>query len=221
MPRDGTSTRERIVAEAGRLFEERGFSQVSLEDVARSAGITKRGLLYHFSKKDDLAAACAMAQAPTLLRRLQDWAADADPEATAGTRLQRLMLRLGDWVDGGHWTDLGFIRFSAELGVMPHHPARRLASQAKKQVEGWIEGLLAGSGHDPADARLVTAVIDGALVQALVHRDGSYARDCARLIARLLPERGAPRGLEPALAAGAADQMERQTIGSAGDWTPT
>nr|WP_181707522.1 TetR/AcrR family transcriptional regulator [Chthonobacter rhizosphaerae] len=192
MPRDGTSTRERIVAEAGRLFEERGLSQVSLEDVARSAGITKRGLLYHFSKKDDLAAACVTAEQHPTLKRFVEWAGGEDPSLTVRERAERLLLHIGDWIDSGSWSDLGFIRFATELGALPNHPARRLAASGKKAVELWFAKLLAAEGRDPENARLIAVVVDGALVQSLVHRDGSYARDAVRLVSALLPDQPRP-----------------------------
>nr|WP_075215667.1 TetR/AcrR family transcriptional regulator [Mongoliimonas terrestris] len=189
MPRDGTSTRERIVAEAGRLFEERGLSQVSLEDVARSAGITKRGLLYHFGKKDDLAAACVTAEQHPTLKRIKDWAGGEEADLSMEARMERLLSHIGDWIDSGAWSELGFIRFATELGALPNHPARRLAVSGKKSVELWFAALLKAEGRDPSDARLLAVLVDGALVQSLVHRDGSYARDAIRAAKALFRER--------------------------------
>src|SRR5262245_16840847 len=46
--------RERIFAEAVRLFGARDFSDVSIQDVADAAGVTKAALYYHFQDKVDL-----------------------------------------------------------------------------------------------------------------------------------------------------------------------
>jgi AcrR family transcriptional regulator len=46
--------RERIFAEAVRLFGARDFSDVSMQDVADAAGVTKAALYYHFQDKVDL-----------------------------------------------------------------------------------------------------------------------------------------------------------------------
>jgi AcrR family transcriptional regulator len=44
----------RIMAAALELFSSRGFSDVSMSDVARVAGVTKAALYYHFTDKSDL-----------------------------------------------------------------------------------------------------------------------------------------------------------------------
>jgi AcrR family transcriptional regulator len=46
--------RSRILAEAGRLFAAREYSDVSMQDVARAAGVTKAALYYHYVDKEDL-----------------------------------------------------------------------------------------------------------------------------------------------------------------------
>jgi AcrR family transcriptional regulator len=47
-------TRERVIAEARRLFRERGYAATSLEQVAEAAGVTKGAIYGHFSSKEDL-----------------------------------------------------------------------------------------------------------------------------------------------------------------------
>lgn len=47
-------TRQRICDTAVRLFNERGYGEVSLRQIAAAAGTTIGNLTYHFSKKDDL-----------------------------------------------------------------------------------------------------------------------------------------------------------------------
>jgi TetR/AcrR family transcriptional repressor of nem operon len=54
--------RARVVAEAARLFREKGFEGVGVADLMRAAGMTHGGFYNHFESKDDLsAAACAYA----------------------------------------------------------------------------------------------------------------------------------------------------------------
>lgn len=53
MPR-GQETRERILSEALRLFGERGYARVSIEEIADAAGVTKGAVYHWFTDKDDL-----------------------------------------------------------------------------------------------------------------------------------------------------------------------
>lgn len=48
--------RERILAEAGNLFREKGFDGVGIADIMNAAGLTHGGFYRHFASKDELAA---------------------------------------------------------------------------------------------------------------------------------------------------------------------
>ena len=53
------SNRARLVAEARRLFSAKGFAEVSVDEVATAAGLTKGAVYYQFKDKTDLfKAAC-------------------------------------------------------------------------------------------------------------------------------------------------------------------
>jgi TetR/AcrR family transcriptional repressor of nem operon len=68
--------RERIVEAASRLFRDKGFNGVGLDEIAQAAGLTHGGFYRHFGSKSDLAAealahddtdhAAGQAAAPTL-----------------------------------------------------------------------------------------------------------------------------------------------------------
>jgi TetR/AcrR family transcriptional repressor of nem operon len=51
----GTDTRERILDTAQSLILEKGFAATSLDDVIRTAGLTKGAFFHHFRSKSDLA----------------------------------------------------------------------------------------------------------------------------------------------------------------------
>ena len=54
-----TGNRERLVAAARKLFAARGYADVSVDEVAAAAGLTKGAVYYQFSDKTDLfRAAC-------------------------------------------------------------------------------------------------------------------------------------------------------------------
>lgn len=52
----GQKTRERIVAQAANLFNQRGFEGSSISDLMAATGLEKGGIYRHFSTKEELAA---------------------------------------------------------------------------------------------------------------------------------------------------------------------
>jgi AcrR family transcriptional regulator len=66
-------TRERLIAEARRLFRERGYAATSLEQIAEAAGVTKGAIYGHFSSKEDLlTSALEAAPAPAWATGMND-----------------------------------------------------------------------------------------------------------------------------------------------------
>lgn len=57
MPKDGTSTRTRILEAALELVIQQGFGSTSIDNVIEKVGITKGAFFYHFKTKQDLAMA--------------------------------------------------------------------------------------------------------------------------------------------------------------------
>jgi len=54
----GKERREQLVAEAIKLFGQRGYDSTTLDAVAEAAGVRKQSLLYYFPTKEDLFQAC-------------------------------------------------------------------------------------------------------------------------------------------------------------------
>jgi AcrR family transcriptional regulator len=54
--RKGEATRQRIIAQAAPIFNQRGFAGSSMQDVMEATGLEKGGLYRHFSGKEELAA---------------------------------------------------------------------------------------------------------------------------------------------------------------------
>jgi len=49
-----TDTRERILEASAKLFAEKGYSATGIDEIARSVGITKSVIYYHFKNKGDI-----------------------------------------------------------------------------------------------------------------------------------------------------------------------
>jgi AcrR family transcriptional regulator len=54
MTPQGRGTRDRIIEVAIGIFATRGFRNVSIDSIAAEAGVTRQGVLYHFSSKTEL-----------------------------------------------------------------------------------------------------------------------------------------------------------------------
>jgi AcrR family transcriptional regulator len=80
----GTATRDAIVDTALRLFAERGYPAVRVEDVARAAGVSRATFYNHFSERDEILAA--------LLQRLLGDGEEADAGDPALPPLERVHL---------------------------------------------------------------------------------------------------------------------------------
>lgn len=66
-------TRRRLLAEAQRLFRERGYAATSLEQIAEAAEVTKGAIYGHFASKEDLMlSALEAAPAPEYSATLND-----------------------------------------------------------------------------------------------------------------------------------------------------
>ena len=62
MARSAEPTRQRILSAAYVLFRQRGYSRVSMDEIASATAVTKRTLYNHFQSKDQLLAAVLEAQ---------------------------------------------------------------------------------------------------------------------------------------------------------------
>src|SRR5262249_79597 len=88
-PEHKRDTREKILESARRLFNRKGYSGVSIEEIMSHAGLTHGGFYRHFSGKDELYAAavrqflCKKTPAP--------WQKPRKPSAVTRPRAQRIV----------------------------------------------------------------------------------------------------------------------------------
>jgi len=77
---DAQATRSHILDTAERVFEERGVSGTSLNEIAKAAGLTRGAIYWHFQNKADLFN--AMMERATLPLEQADVAGFKDPDTT-------------------------------------------------------------------------------------------------------------------------------------------
>jgi AcrR family transcriptional regulator len=184
MPRAETSTRDRIVNAATKLFYGEGVRSVSVDAVAEKAGVTKRTLYYHFRSKDDLIAAYLATRDQPSLALFKRWFDETDGDL--GERTRAIFVHLARSASHPKWKGCGFLRTSAELANQPGHPAMKVGMQHKKRVESWLSEKYASMGTiaEPLQlARQVVLLMDGSFALVMLHRDPTYmvaAGDAAR-----------------------------------------
>lgn len=135
--------RARILAAATELFGAKGFSDVSMQDVARAAGVTKAALYYHFADKSDLYTTVALARIVSIHEAME---AAANEGGTLEERLVRLAV-------------VGFERLQSDVYAPHIHAHEHLDDAHHQQLHKAMDQLqepvircFAEAG--PADAQL-------------------------------------------------------------------
>src|SRR5436190_22547764 len=108
MPRSREQTHRRIIDAAYRLFRRKGFTRVSMDDIAASAAVTKRTLYHHFESKDALVGAVLDAQHELALAAFKTF---GDRMAGSPEQMIAAMFEgLAVWSDSPRWEGSGFTR---------------------------------------------------------------------------------------------------------------
>lgn len=168
------NTRERILNAAYSLFRQRGYTRVSIDEIASASGLTKRTLYSHFESKDALLEAVLEAQHKTAFAAFQNFGQKlhGPPESI----VRALFSELFRWSAKPKWPGSGFTRLAMELADLPGHPARRIAGRHKRLLEAHVANALAEAGLNKAKARArkLWIIAEGAMVLMLIHNDRSY-----------------------------------------------
>ncbi|HEY7030248.1 MAG TPA: TetR/AcrR family transcriptional regulator [Thermomicrobiales bacterium] len=121
--------RERVLREAHALFLERGFAEVSMQQIADASGMTKASLYYHFRDKEDLFANVVQHEGKRLLTGLT---AELDGVATLHEQLKRVALYF-------------FRAIRSDIGRLMTDFQRHVSEESHKQMHAAFEG----GGFDP------------------------------------------------------------------------
>lgn len=164
----GQQTRERIVAEATRIFARDGYRSGSLQRIAGACGLTQQGLLHYFRSKADLLLAVVEA-------REAETAAHVHATTTHEDELDGFIDGVRHNAKTPHLVELMAV-LSAE-STNPDHPTNQWFIERYDRL---IDRIAAGiaieqsagrwaSATDPQTAaRLVVAIADGLRLQRLL-----------------------------------------------------
>ncbi|WP_433197194.1 TetR/AcrR family transcriptional regulator [Nocardia sp. CA-107356] len=158
------NTRDRILDALESLLLEKGMSQVTLENVAAAAGVSKGGLLYHFKSKDTLLAG--------LVRRLGERAEQQlDAAVAKGTPVAEWYLQTPNPDNASDALELALYRsmvaamrtIDAKSGPETDEVQRALSDM----MDSWSQGLDEDI-DDPVHADIIRLVGDGVYLRALL-----------------------------------------------------
>lgn len=180
-----SATRSAIIAAGIRLFTERSIADVTIDDVASSAGVSRKDFHRFFKTKIEFVAACFESYAEDLLQ-LYDRSMAGHSGAEA--RLVAVFETLAERATSTEFVGCAFMRIASLVGRRPDHPLRAVASRFKLDVEARFAAVLAEDGFSRPEAlaRKVALLVDGAMAQVMYHRDPGYAREAADLLRDLL-----------------------------------
>lgn len=163
-------TRERILAEAARVFNRRGFHGATLADVARALGVTKAALYYHVRSKEELLYECCRVPIEIALGGLRRARDEVDaPDEQLRQALAAYITAMTDQLRGS-------VVLREDGALSPEHQRAVRAGRDAYEAElvAIIEKGMAEDVFAAGDARLVTFALLGAMnwIPRWFHPDG-------------------------------------------------
>src|SRR5215813_8968288 len=171
-----SSTRDRLIDTAMRLFWEKGYGSTSVADVLHAAQVNSGSLYHFFPGKQDLLLAVLQAYregiGPMLLAPA--WQGVDDP-------IEKIFALLAQYRRSLTMTECQYGCPIGSLALELHEPDPPVRKLLAKNFEGWvlaIKGCLdEAGGHLPASlnrrelAEFILTTMEGAVMQARTYRD--------------------------------------------------
>ncbi|CRK55960.1 Transcriptional regulator, TetR family [Alloactinosynnema sp. L-07] len=143
------SRREELLSAATRLFRERGYHAVSMEDIGAVTGIAGPSIYKHFAAKSDILLASCRRMADRLHLGLEHALAEATDPVDALHRLTR------SYADTVQRSDDLISVYTSELVNLPERDAKELRRLQRSYVAEWVRLLReTAPGSTEAEARV-------------------------------------------------------------------
>lgn len=167
MAKKSDDRRTEILAAAAKLFAERPFHEVKIDDVAALAHISKGTVYLYFDSKEDLYVSIVHAGADELLRRLET---RAETESKTAIEFVREMLREFARFAVGH---PAVFRLVCNGRLPEDDPeSRALDERVQKLIETVLRrGIKRGELQDKRP-RLTARFLTGVIVETMKHATG-------------------------------------------------
>ncbi len=183
----GAAAAERVLDAAARLFAERGYQAVSMDELRAASGVALKRIYQLYPSKTALIEA-------VLHARHEEWTRGVSAAVgSAGTPRDRLLAVydfLEDWFGTDGYRGCAFINAFGELGAVSPHLAQ-LAREHKESFQRYLAEVAAEAGAPPALAPQLALLAEGAQTTAAIAGSpeaARHAREAARvLIGAALP----------------------------------
>ncbi len=163
--RDPARTRRTVLDAATRVVAAKGAG-VSIDTIARAAGVSKGGLLHHFRTRDEL----ILALAEDMLERFAAMVhAAVDPADRAEGRLLRAYVRASFDAVREESSPAEHVAMVAAVATVPG-----VAELMRKDKQRWEE-FFAADGLDPQRTLVIQRATDGAGIAGLY--EGGHAHE--------------------------------------------
>ena len=174
------SARERLLASASRLFNERGINATGIDLVVREAGVAKASLYNNFASKEALVVAY-------LEHELDGWIANAraqdDPLSPSTERVAALFEALARSVESHTFHGCPFTNAVIELPECV--PVRTVAERYRDVVRAHLAQIGRQDAASTSASRLLL-LYDAAITAAKVARDAALVREASTMAQELV-----------------------------------
>lgn len=161
----GRERRRKLIAAAGELLREHGFTGVSHRAVARLAEVSLAATTYYFDSLEELLGEAVRYLAERWLSAARAALADLPGELPGPAQLAAALRRVAT-PEGG---DAVITMYERYLEAARHPHLRAMIADYDAKLDAMLVEVLRRGGVESsaATARLVLAVIDGAMLRAL------------------------------------------------------
>lgn len=183
--RKGELTRERLLAQAAQVFNQRGFFGASLSDLMQATGLQKGGIYNHFESKEAL----ALEAFDYAIGRIDQCFRDALADASSAQ--DRLLAMIGVLQSLAENPPIrgGCPVLNTAIESDDAHPALR--DRARNAMDQWrtaiqrivVRGIKSGELRPEIDpdevASLLVATLEGGVMLSKLYNDPVHIRRCA------------------------------------------
>lgn len=166
-------TKQLIFIQALKLFKQKGYDNVTVQEIASTCGIAKGTFFNYFSKKEEVLLYFGESQLELLEQNLQTYQSINDPKQKIVTLLGELLQRYSEEADFMKLVISEIVR-SAILSTMESNSIKRLKYVLVNIID---EAKQQGTIHSIHDTELISSVIIGTyfhtmMTWGLLHTSG-------------------------------------------------